>query len=1120
MTSRLIVLLLLFASLPSAGQDLSAATSAGADVSVEELAAMIESVETREDLDEPTKNSVLELLRDAQTQVRSKIEADAAAQKFAEALATAPAELEELRAELDVPPPPTPTAESLGISEDVSLEELQQWLTKETADLAFNDSRLEALKDEVEYEIGRPIAARERIGQLQAERRASTTVAETPGEPEVLSNARRLDAVLQRAAQDAMINMLEQELLSHPVRLSLLQAKRDLRTREHLALSDRVGILRAVVSERRQAAAALAQQAATEAQVAAEGKHPVVRDLAEGNARLTAELPGLVLDIEAANEQLDQIRDAADTIEERLVRSRQLFETGGLTATTGRLLVAENRTLPQTSRHRAQLRERRDIQGETGLAQISIQEQRRQLIAGEQEVRAIVAELGEDIEDQEEIDTIAAEARQLLRERRDLLLQIEDSYNTYLQVLSDLDTEQRRIIETTDEYRAFLAGTLMWIPSAPLLFVGGASDILPALQQTFSPVRWQQTAANFFESVSDRPVTAVFFLLVLAALLAVRRPLAKRYTEINEEVRRVSGDHISLTFGALGIIILRVLPLPLVLVMVSWLLRNAAEPSAFSDAVSRCLAVTAPFLFNALVFRALSLPGGVLGLHFGWPKESLAIIRRQLNRLVTIGAPLLFATGLFLLSDISNEQATVSRFVFIGFMLFLASVVRPIMDPNTGIAAPYYARQPNKWVSKLRWLWFGLAVGLPIFLGLVSALGYVYTSTVLAVSLLQTSWRLLILGVLYLVALRWFALARHKLALQIEREEMQARIEAARSEAQGDAEGEAPVVTQTPLNIDKVDLQTKTLLRSVMIIIAVFVVWSIWVQVLPAFGILDQFGLWNQTVSVDGVDTVVPVTLGDIVFALLIGVVTAIVSKNLPGLMEIAVLQRMTLQPGSGYAIKTVVRYVVVTIGAVWVLNVIGWNWSQIQWLVAALSVGLGFGLQEIVANFVSGLVILFERPVRVGDTVTVGNLTGTVSQVRIRATTITDWDRKEIIVPNKAFITEQVINWTLSDAVNRMVIDVGVSYGSDVELARKVMTDVLTSLPTILDEPPPKVYFMGFGDSSLDFKLYAYLPQISDRLPLYDEIHQAILEALRANDIEIPFPQRDIHIRSTVETE
>ena len=338
------------------------------------------------------------------------------------------------------------------------------------------------------------------------------------------------------------------------------------------------------------------------------------------------------------------------------------------------------------------------------------------------------------------------------------------------------------------------------------------------------------------------------------------------------------------------------------------------------------------------------------------------------------------------------------------------------------------------------------------------------------------------------------------------------------NDQQADASDEAPTTNEVPLDLEQVDQQTRVLLQSTMVVLTTLIVWNIWADVLPAFAFLNEVGLWTQTVMLDGVEAVVPVTLADLLLAFLIIVVAAVASKNLPGLMEILILQRLTLEPGSRYAINTLARYFIVTVGTFSVLGIIGWNWGQIQWLVAALSVGLGFGLQEIVANFVSGLIILFERPVRVGDTVTVGELTGTVSRVRIRATTITDWDRKEIIVPNKSFITEQVINWTLSDPITRVVVPVSISYGSDVDLAHKVISETLISLPLVLDEPEPKVYFTGFGDSSLNFTLHAYLRQLSDRLPLVHEVHESVLKALRANGIEIPFPQHDIHIRSTVE--
>jgi potassium efflux system protein len=196
-------------------------------------------------------------------------------------------------------------------------------------------------------------------------------------------------------------------------------------------------------------------------------------------------------------------------------------------------------------------------------------------------------------------------------------------------------------------------------------------------------------------------------------------------------------------------------------------------------------------------------------------------------------------------------------------------------------------------------------------------------------------------------------------------------------------------------------------------------------------------------------------------------------------------------------------------------LNILGAQWSKLQWLVAALGVGLGFGLQEIVANFISGLLILFERPIRVGDTVTVGSHTGTVTRIRIRATVLTDWDRKEQIIPNKTFITEQLTNWTLSDSITRQIIQVGVAYGSDVGQVHQVLSQVVADSKRVIAEPPPAVFFVGFGDSSLNFEIRVFVQNMLDIMPLIHELHVAIEAELRRHGIEIPFPQRDIWIRS-----
>ena len=177
--------------------------------------------------------------------------------------------------------------------------------------------------------------------------------------------------------------------------------------------------------------------------------------------------------------------------------------------------------------------------------------------------------------------------------------------------------------------------------------------------------------------------------------------------------------------------------------------------------------------------------------------------------------------------------------------------------------------------------------------------------------------------------------------------------------------------------------------------------------------------------------------------------------------------------------------------------------------------VGIGFGLQEVVANFISGIILLFERPVRVGDVVTVDGVDGVVSRIRIRATTITNWDRKELIIPNKNFVTGTVLNWTLSNPINRIVITVGVAYGSDTDRARQVLAEVARDHPEVLEEPAPVATFEGFDDNSLRLLLRCFLPNMDNRILAITDLHTEIDRRFQAEGIEIPFPQRDLYLKT-----
>ncbi|MEO1748852.1 MAG: mechanosensitive ion channel domain-containing protein, partial [Pseudomonadota bacterium] len=203
-----------------------------------------------------------------------------------------------------------------------------------------------------------------------------------------------------------------------------------------------------------------------------------------------------------------------------------------------------------------------------------------------------------------------------------------------------------------------------------------------------------------------------------------------------------------------------------------------------------------------------------------------------------------------------------------------------------------------------------------------------------------------------------------------------------------------------------------------------------------------------------------------------------------------------------------------VALAGLFAVSAAGIDLTQLAFVAGALSLGIGFGLQNIVNNFVSGLILLAERPFKAGDIIEAGGFTGTVNKVNVRATEITTFDRKTLILPNSELINGTVTNWIHKSTLGRIQVPVGVSYDSDAKQVHDILLEIANDHPRVLSNPEPFVSFDNFGDSSLDFVLYAYLADIGFGLTVRTELRMAILERFRAANIEIPFPQRDINIR------
>ncbi|MEL7241078.1 MAG: mechanosensitive ion channel domain-containing protein [Cyanobacteria bacterium J06641_2] len=256
--------------------------------------------------------------------------------------------------------------------------------------------------------------------------------------------------------------------------------------------------------------------------------------------------------------------------------------------------------------------------------------------------------------------------------------------------------------------------------------------------------------------------------------------------------------------------------------------------------------------------------------------------------------------------------------------------------------------------------------------------------------------------------------------------------------------------------------------------------------------------------SITGILVLIGLFLGLIIAA---GAVTNILRSR--------ILRVLRISRGAQEVIAIVFKYTLIGVGSVVLLQIFGVDLSSLAILASALGVGIGFGFQDIAKNFGSGLILLFERPIQVGDFIEVGNYMGTVESIGARSVTIRTLDRVSIIVPNSRFLESEVINWSHHNPVSRIHVPVGVSYSADVKEVKKALLEAGKSHPDVLSVPQPQVFFSGFGDSSLDFKLFVWINKPSNQVSIKSDLCFRIETALKEHDIEIPFPQRDLHLRT-----
>lgn len=701
-------------------------------------------------------------------------------------------------------------------------------------------------------------------------------------------------------------------------------------------------------------------------------------------------------------------------------------------------------------------------------------------------------------------------AKNILEQRKQLLQELVFTAKKQQEPLSNEKQQLNQLINQIIELNELLDRHLLWLPSSTDATEHTVSHILFSLSWLLSPSDWWLISQNILDGLK-KPHIWSWLLLVLACVLTLARArFRSRLAQLSKRVGNVGKDAYWVTPLALVITFLLALPVPVVIGVASGLVDFQSRDGSFAANISTGLVTVSSLALVLLTFSGMCRRFGLFESHFGWSTSARQKLRRSLwwFSWLQIITAFLFTVGV--VSDQMELRYGLAMIAFVVSSLGISLFNYQLFNKKRGTLRTLF--EATRYKKRLL-LAGPLLIILPSLIGILPFIGFFDTAVELQSRLFQSGIALVLACVVYGLLLRMFLVAYRRFQLRQLRKRRAKecnRNEEPLTNTSGDAQ---PLNEEAAHVVSNINNQTRAILFSSTALFFVACLWFIWQSLLPALGVFNDIVLWETKKVIDGVAQVSQVTLWGIMLSVLFIIGGFIAAKNIRGILEVGLFERLKLDAGARYATVAIAGYVLVGTGLILGLSQWGIDWSKLQWIVAALGVGLGFGLQEIVANFISGLIILFERPVRVGDTVTIGDLSGTVSNIKIRATTITDFDNREVLLPNKSIITENVTNWTLHDPVTRVIIMIGVAYGSNIDQVHGLLKNIIENHKDVLPNPPPAVFFTNHGESSLDFEIRVFVDAPIKRFPVTHDINSKINQVLAEHSIEIPFPQRDVHI-------
>ena len=691
---------------------------------------------------------------------------------------------------------------------------------------------------------------------------------------------------------------------------------------------------------------------------------------------------------------------------------------------------------------------------------------------------------------------------QLIRHRRSLYDELYNAMSDGLTLAIELRAKYNEFNSTTSRLKTVINDHLFWLTSNQGISVEFFVNLYPTLILQLRDLTRYLSSETVIEETLTNYLKLLIPVIILGLIFQKAHPYFRRLS--NELALRLDkdSDGYSITPKALFCHCFLILPKMIVITLIGaifiFLILDRFEDQKH---VTLLLAL---HLMCFLYMRQIMEPNSLMQRHFSMAPSIIKQNRMLVDQIWYVSIPMLTIANMR-----EVEPNKISGDV-IGYILMLLGFLY-----LTFFAIVTVKRMLTQYTPTMTF-WALSIVGIltPLTIVIMLGLGYYYT----VIQLLNRVAITLYIGFAYLIISNTLRRELYVAEIKILRKIRQKVILNQDNDQQAHSNTNANSFGARfeSFRLELVNNRAFKLFNAILLTISVYFMYLQWNDLAGVLTYLDKIYLWQNVNVVDGKTITSSLSFGDILLAIVIVIVAVVLNHNLPMLIErLFMLRSGVAAKSTSYTIKLITSYVITGLGIIFAAGALGISWDNLQWLVAALSVGLGFGLQEIFANFVSGLIILFERQIRVGDIVTISNLSGTVNKIRIRATTIVSFDNKEVVIPNRQFITTALTNWSLSNTVTKIEFAIGIAYDADPNKAKDILRGIIRRCRDLNREKKPVVFIKSLDASAVTIMCEVFVNEIGKRKAVYDYLSTETLRLFKDHNIEIPFDQLDVTIRN-----